>query len=190
MTTLIVLMLTLVIWSQETPKNDTPPGVTIVKYKWQRVGVGPAVDANIKAESDSATGSTSDPNVPAQASGVSDRSTPFFLYTLDLKNDGSKSIRAVLWDYLIVDSKVNEELGRHEFVSFEKVGRNSAKTLTVRSRLLPSRLVTVEDSPPTSTSTVVERVVLKCVVFDDGSLWQQSPELGQSCEALRKRAKN
>ena len=190
MTTLLTLLLTLVLWSQDTPKDDTPPGVTIVKYKWQRIGVGPTVDATFKAENDSPTGSASDPNVPAQASGIKDRESPFFLYSLELKNEGSKSIRAVLWDYLIIDSKSNEELGRHEFVSFEKVSRSSAKTLTVRSRLTPSRIVTVEDSPPTTTLTVVERVVLKCVVFDDGSVWQQSPALDQSCEALRKRTKN
>jgi hypothetical protein len=190
MTTLLILVLTLAFWGQDATRNDSPPGVTIVKYKWQRIGVGPTVDATFKAENDSPTGGSSDTNVPPQASGLRDRESPFFLYSLELRNDTSKSIRAILWDYLIIDSKANEELGRHEFVSFEKVGRGGARTITVRSRLLPSRLVTVEDSPPTTTLTVVERVVLKCVVFDDGSVWQQTPTLGQSCEALRKRTKN
>lgn len=190
MTAFLILLFSLGLWGQDAPRSDAPPGVTIVKYKWLRMGVGPTVDATFKAENDSATGSTSDPAVPAQASGVSDQNAPFFMYSLELRNDAGKTIRAVLWNYLIIDSKENEELGRHEFVSFDKVGRNSAKTLTVKSRLLPSRLVTVEDTPPTVTSTVVERVVLKCVVFDDGSVWQQSPASRQACEALRKRAKN
>jgi len=183
--------LALLLLGQETPKNDTPPGVTVVKYKWQRIGAGPTVDAGFKAESDSPSGNaSSDPNAPAQASGISDRVTPFFMYSVEVKNEGNKSIKAILWDYLIADSKSNEELGRHEFVSFEKVSRNSVKTLTVRSRVTPSRIVTVQDSPPTANLTVVEHVTLKCVVYDDGTVWQQSPAWEQSCEVLRKRAKN
>ena len=176
---------------QETPKNDPPPGMTIVKYKWQRIGAGPTVDAGFKAESDSPSGtSSSDPNAPAQASGVSDRDTPFFMYSVEVKNEGDKSIKAILWDYLIADSNSKEELGRHEFVSLEKVSRNSVKTLTVRSRITPSRVITVQGSPPTANSTVVEHVMLKCVVYDNGTVWQQSSAWEQSCEALRKRVKN
>ena len=175
---------------QETPKNDPPPGMTIVKYKWQRIGAGPTVDATFKAESDSPNGSTSDANVPAQASGISDRDTPFFMYSVEVKNEGSESIKAILWDYLIIDSNSKEELGRHEFISLEKIARNSVKTLTVSSRITPSQVITVQGSPPTANSTVVERVMLKCVVYDDGTVWQQSSAWEQSCEALRKRVKN
>jgi len=175
---------------QETPKNDPPPGMTIVKYKWQWIGAGPTVDATFKAESDSPNGSTSDANVPAQASGISDRDTPFFMYSVEVKNEGSESIKAILWDYLIIDSNSKEELGRHEFISLEKIARNSVKTLTVRSRITPSQVITVQGSPPTANSTVVERVMLKCIVYDDGTVWQQSSAWEQSCEALRKRVKN
>jgi len=188
---LLLCFVTLNFWVQDAPKNDTPPpAVTIVKYRWQRIGAGPTVDATFKAESDSPNGSTSDPNAPAQASGISDRDTPFFMYSVEVKNEGNKSIKAILWDYLVIDGRSKEELGRHELVSFEKVSRNSVKTLTVRSRVTPSRIVTVQDSPPNANSTVVEQVMLKCVVYDDGTVWQQSPAWEQGCEALRKRAKN
>jgi hypothetical protein len=173
--------------AQETPQNDLPPGVAIRKYKWEKVGPAPAIDAGMKAESDSPTGGTSDPNVPDQASGVRGRDNTFFQYSVELENDGAKPIKAVLWDYIITDRSTNEELGRHNFVSFEKVARNSARALKVKSRVSPSRIVTVQDSPPPGNSTVVERVVLRCVVYDDGSLWAQ-PGTNQNCEALRQRA--
>src|SRR6266498_860587 len=100
----LLCFLVLAPWAQEPQKSAAPPGVTIGKYKWQRIGTGPSVDAGFKAESDSPSGSTSDPNVPAQASGISDRETPFFMYAVDVKNDGNKSIKAILWNYLIIDS--------------------------------------------------------------------------------------
>ncbi len=73
----------------------------IRKYKWERIGIGPAVDSSFKAENDSPNGTSSDPSTPAQASGVKDQNTPFFLYSVELKNDGSKAIKAILWNYLI-----------------------------------------------------------------------------------------
>src|SRR5438045_2250390 len=145
------------------------------------------VDANIKAESDSPTGSTSDASVPAQASGVRERDTPSYMYSVEVQNSGNKPIKAIMWDYIISDSSSNEELGRHNFVSFEKVGRNSVKALKVRSRFSPSRTVTVQDTPPPGNSTVVEKVILRCVIYDDGTLWQH-PGTNENCEAIQKRA--
>jgi hypothetical protein len=175
-------------FGQAPQKDEMPPGVAIRKYKWEKIGPAPAVDSSMKAESDSPAGSgSSDPNVPDQASGLRGRDNTFFQYSVEVANDGSKPIKAILWDYIITDSSNNEELGRHNFVSFEKVGRNSVKALRVRSRVSPSRIVTVQNTPPPGNATVVERVLFRCVVFDDGTLWQQ-PGTNENCEALQKRA--
>jgi len=185
-----LLLLSILIFTfggQNPPKEDTPPGITVRKCKWEKVGPAPMIDSAMKAESDSPSGSSNDPNVPAQASGVRERDTQFFVYSVELENDGAKPIKAVLWDYIITDSSTNEELGRHNFVSFDRVARNSARALKVKSRFSPSRVVTVEGSPPPGNSTVVDRVILRCVVYDDGTLWEQ-PGTSENCEALRKRA--
>jgi hypothetical protein len=176
-------------FAQDMPKNDTPPGVAIRKCKWEKVGPAPVIDSTMKAESDSPAGGTSDPNIPAQASGVRERDTQFFLYSVELANDGAKPIKAILWDYIITNSSTNEELGRHNFVSFDRVARNSSRVLKVKSRVSPSRIVTVQDQPPPGNSTVVDRVMLRCVVYDDGKLWEQ-PGTNENCEALRQRSKN
>lgn len=185
----LLLVVLNVIAVGQTPQNDqTPPGVVIRKYKWEKVGPAPAIDSSMKAESDSPSGSgSSDPNVPDQASGLRSRDNTFFQYSVEVANDGNKPIKAILWDYIITDSSNNEELARHNFVSFEKVGRNSVKALRVRSRVSPSRVVTVQNTPPPGNSTTVERVVFRCVVYDDGTLWQQ-PGTNENCEALQKRA--
>ena len=183
----ILILFPVACLAQDIPKSDTPPGITIHKCKWEKVGPAPVIDSNMKAESDSPTGGTSDPNVPAQASGVRERDTQFYLYSVELQNDGAKPIKAVMWDYIISDSSTNEELGRHNFVSFDRVGRNSSRALRAKSRVPPSRIVTVQDSPPPGNSTVVDRVILRCVVYDDGTLWQQ-PGTNENCEALQKRA--
>src|SRR5438445_13650776 len=83
-------------WGQSPPKSQTPPGVEIRKYKWEKIGAGPTVDSAFKAETDSPNGDTSDAATPAQASGLKDRNSPFFLYSMELKNDGTKATKAVL----------------------------------------------------------------------------------------------
>jgi hypothetical protein len=120
----------------------------------------------MKAESDSPSGGgSSDPNVPDQASGLRSRDNTFFQYSVEIENAGSKPIKAILWDYIITDNSNNEELGRHNFVSFEKVGRNSVKALRVRSRLSPRWYGA---SPPQELPKS-RRVMFRCVVYDDGT---------------------
>ena len=170
-------------------KDDLPPGIAVRKCKWEKVGPAPMIDSTMKAESDSPTGGSGDPNVPAQASGIRERDNQFYLYSVEIANDGTKPIKAILWDYIVTDSSNNEELGRHNFVSFDKVAKNSVKVLKVKSRVSPSRIVTVQDTPPPGTSTVIDRVFLRCVVYDDGTLWKQ-PGSNENCEALQKRANN
>src|SRR5258705_7752570 len=114
--------------AQEIKKGETPPGVTIRRYKWQQVGPGPSVDASWKAESDStSSGSSSD-----DSSSFVERRGPFFIYSLEIQNDGGKPIKAIRWNYIIFDSKTNEELGTHEFETFEKVGLSKTKSLTAK----------------------------------------------------------
>ena len=184
---LLLCFLGTTVWAQAQQTDQMPPGVAIRKYKWEKIGPAPSIDTSMKAESDSPSGGSSDSNVPDQASGVRSRDNTFFQYSVEVANDGNKPIKAILWDYIITDSSNNEELGRHNFVSFEKVGRKSVKGLRVRSRLSPSRVVTVQNTPAPGKTTVIERVILRCVVYDDGTLWQQ-PGTNDNCEALQKRA--
>jgi len=166
---------------QQFKKGEAPPGVTIRRYKWQQVGAGPSVDPSWKAESDSTSSSSSSSE---DSSSFVERRGPFFVYSLEIQNDRDKPIKAIRWNYIIFDTRTNEELGTHEFESFEKVGRTKTKSLSARSRLTPTRVVPVQ---VTDKSATTEQVVIKCIVYEDGSLWQGGMT-DPVCEALRKRA--
>jgi len=171
----------LTLLAQDAPRNQTPPGITISKYKWEPANAGPSVDSSIKAESDSASGDSSG----TQDSQFGERQT--FVYSVEVKNSGPKVIKAIRWDYFITDSKTGEELGRHEFESLEKIGRDKTKTVNARSRISPTRIVPIQVTDKGST---VERVALKCIVYDDGSLWQQAGTPSKLCEGIRQRLAN
>ena len=166
---------------QDRLTDEVPPEIKILRYKWQKIGAGPSVDPAMKAESDSPTGDSSGPGDSALFV-----ERPGFLYTVEIKNEGHKSIKALRWDYLIVDAKTHEELGRHEFENFDTVGRKKSKALTAKSRLSPTPVIKVQRSG--TDKSMVERVVVRCVIYDDGTVWQQSIVASPVCEALRRRA--
>jgi hypothetical protein len=171
--------------AQEMLNGEAPPGVTIRKYRWQQVGPGPSVDPSWKAESDSSSSSSSSNSDDSPS--FAERRGPVFVYSLEIQNEGKKPIKAIRWNYIIFDSKTREELGTHEFESFEKVDRGKAKSLTVKSRLSPTRVVPIQ---VTDKSATTEQVVIKCVVYEDGTMWQASVTDRPVCEALRRRAQN
>ena len=185
----VVFLFLLCLWAvtslgQEIEKGEAPPGVSIRRYKWQQVGPGPSVDPSWKAESDSTSGSTSGSE---DSPSFAERRGPFFVYSLEIQNDGGKPIKAIRWNYIFFDTKTKEELGTHEFETFERVGLNKAKSLTAKSRLSPTRVVPIQ---VTDKSATTEQVVIKCVVYEDGAMWQASRTDQPVCEALRKRARN
>src|ERR1700674_40848 len=98
--------------AQDTSQSETPPGVTVRSFKWQKAAAGATVDAWLKAESYSVR---SDPSSPTTDPGSGDRATSWFLYSVEIQNDGTKAIKAVRWDYVVVNRNSPEELGRHIF---------------------------------------------------------------------------
>ena len=180
---LLVCSWSLTLLAQEASRNQTPPGITIAKYKWEPANAGPSVDSSIKAESDSPSGDSSGTTSPD--SQIGERQT--FVYSVEVTNGGLKAIKGIRWDYIITDSKTGDELGRHEFESLEKIGRDKTKRLNARSRMSPTRIVPIQVSDKGST---VERVTLKCVIYEDGSLWQQAGTPSQLCEGIRRRLAN
>jgi hypothetical protein len=173
--------------AQDTSKSETPPGVTIRGFKWQKANAGLTVDASFKAESDSVR---SDPSSPTTDPGSDDRATLWFLYSVEIQNDGTKSIKAIRWDYVIVDRNSHEELGRHIFDNFEIIGSNKTKSLNARSRRPPTTVVRVPKAGENDKPDVVEKVTLKCIVYDDGSVWEQPGIPAKSCDSLRRGTKN
>ena len=172
---------------QDTSKSETPPGVTIRSFKWQKAGAGATVDAWLKAESDSVR---SDPSSSTTDPRSDDRATLWFLYSVEIQNDGTKSIKAVRWDYVIVNRNSLEELGRHIFDNFENIGIHKTKSLHARSRRPPTTVVRVPKAGEDDKPDVVEKVTLKCVVYDDGSVWEQPGIPAKSCDSLRQGTKN
>jgi hypothetical protein len=81
-------------------------------------------------------------------------------------------------------------LGRHKFVSFEKIDPAKRKTLRGRTRSLPSRVVSAERLGKDKRSAYEEHVEFRCVAYDDGTWWHHRSMQESECVEAEKRGKS
>lgn len=96
-----------------------------------------------------------------------------FLYKVRVKNTGQKAIKVVDWDYIFVDSMTQDEVGRHQFTTEEKISPGKSKELTVMASQPPSKTISVYALDKNERKGLTGEVVVIRVEFTDGSVWQR-----------------
>lgn len=172
--------------AQATITGPTPaasPAITVTKVKWARyyqqplrrgsysTGASyPTPDWFPSLDPFSSPRSRQEPSYsPFPPSG---RLSYVYEYSAKIVNDRPQAIRAIAWDYVISDPVSHEELRRHHFYNYEKIGKNSEATLKGKSAAPPSNVVTVSGLGKDNRSPYDERVEFMCVVYADGTTWQ------------------
>jgi hypothetical protein len=137
-----------------------------------------AARANTRAQSAAAGGSSSFPDTPARLPIV-------YIYSMKVKNDGAKMIEGVAWDYVFTDKSSNREVGRHQFLSYERVATGKIVTFKSQLRSPPTRVVQVSNSREKHRQ-LTERAVVQCVLYADDSSWKNQDAPIDACSLLRK----
>jgi hypothetical protein len=110
-------------------------------------------------------------NLPAQEEPGA--SSVYYLYEARIKNTGVKTIRTIVWQYILFDAETNLEGGRHRFTG--RVSLRSGKTanLVARTRTPPISIVQAGKSTKELPSKYTDLVVIDRIEYDDGSFWQR-----------------
>lgn len=131
-----------------------------------------------RSQSAAAGGSSAFPDPPARLPVV-------YVYSMKIKNAGAKLIEGVAWDYVFIDKSSDHELGRHQFLSYEKV--ETGKTVTFKSQLRsPPTRVVAASNPRDKHPQFIERAVVQCVLYADDSSWRNHDATVDACSLLRK----
>ena len=93
-----------------------------------------------------------------------------YRYKATLRNDGTKTIKSIDWDYLFVDAGSQQEISRHQFTSDDTIKPGKSKELSVLYltppvKLINARTLSRKDLPYT------EQVVVARIEYSDGSIW-------------------
>ena len=194
------------IFAQGNPPPDLPQ-LEIIKLKWERqvrlprnfdpsvistggtftdpasrtVTSGTADTARTNAQRNSGPGSDTFPATPG-------RLPVFYVYSMKVRNTGTRSIEAVAWDYIFIDPANNAELGRHQFLSYEKVAANKSVTFQSQLRSPPTRVVQAAKSEK-NHARLLERAVIQCVLYTDETSWRNPQGPPDTCALLKNNKK-
>jgi len=185
--------------------DATAPPLQILKLKWERQMRLPQ---SYDPSGGGSTGTINDPTRSSRggsgggsASAGSDSSGSttqgmqpsapsrvlfVYVYSMKIKNAGSKEIEGIAWDYVFVDPATSAELGRHQFLSFEKVEPDKTVTFQSEQRMPPVRTVRTQMADDNKQGKLSEKSVIKCVLYADGTTWRDANTSEDICNLLKK----
>src|SRR2546421_2657860 len=139
LTLCVCTMVSSPVLSQEDSNSTAPPGVAILKVSWDTFA---ALDS-------SATGSVSNapdsnPNriaLPTQGTATRVVRKQLYVYSMELRNNGPKPIKALAWDFVFTDPINSAELLRHSLANLEKIDLNQKKTVRFTSQAATPKAV-------------------------------------------------
>jgi hypothetical protein len=131
---------------------------------------------------------TASPNSPppdAAFPATPGRLPVFYVYSMKVRNAGSKSIAGIAWDYVFIDANSNAEMGRHQFLSYEKIPLNKTAKLQGELRSPPVRVIQTMDPKKSAHAKFIEKAVVQCVLYADDTVWRNSSARIGECESLK-----
>ena len=96
----------------------------------------------------------------------------YFFYRASVRNNSTKPIAEIDWDYIFSDAATGDELGRRQFTSVQNIGPGKQKELTFTVTTPPTRRISVYSLDKKERAGLSERVVIVRVKYADGSVWQ------------------
>jgi hypothetical protein len=192
---LLALLLATLVTAQQTATKSDPTDLTVVNHSWHRDYAGTQADSNpLQPNEDLMQQTRAEKAVIRQRdydppSSV-ERAMPVpgprplpnsrirrevYVYKLTLKNDGTKRIKFVDWEFQFLHPETNEVLGSRRITS--KVKLAPGKTEKIEARLLqqPTHVVSAGQLKNKDRDQFKEQVIIHRIVYSDGSVWERQP---------------
>jgi hypothetical protein len=112
--------------------------------------------------------------VPTSPGGSSGKPRVMYFYDVKINNTGSKTIRKVVWEYVVVDPDTQRQIGNHRFTSEVRVRPGTSAQLAGRSLYPPSTIVDAKGADNDSPGKYSERVVIHLIAYNDKSVWKRN----------------
>lgn len=183
------------------------PNIKIIKLHWEKqvrlprnfdpsiiptdgAFSDPASRSSVVSATTDSKASTSNARNTPTTSDIGFPATParlpvFYVYSMKIRNTGSKVIEGIAWDYLFIDPNSNTELGQHQFVSYAKIPIDKTVTLQGQLRSSPIRIVRTAESSNNTRPKFIERAVIQCVLYADETAWRNLRARDGVCEFLK-----
>ena len=186
-----LLFLTVCSLAQAPLAAAAGPGLTVIKNQWHREFHNPALERDPNDElTESQTSDrlrreieqandirrsqgrpTLDEPQPRMKTDPASNSMLSYVYELKLRNDSSKEISAVTWEYVFFTPDTGQEVGRRKFESKERIAGGKVRNLVMRSAIPPTGTFNAAQAASKSPEKYSEKIVIQSVEYSDGSKW-------------------
>jgi len=196
---LMIVAAPIISYFQSATKPPEPVAVSVLKFSWSKELVGWQRDPfggpvenfdemrararNEKRIQDAKQGNSAEVDrikreARADAAIVAtqhenSRSRYIFRYKVTVKNDSSKTIKSVDWDYVFLDASTETEINRQQFTSEEKISPGKIKELNIIVARSPTMAISVNALSKNERDGLNEQVVVMRIDYADGSVWQR-----------------
>jgi len=92
-------------------------------------------------------------------------------YQIKIRNNGTKTIRMIVWDYVFFDSTTSKEVGKLQFISKTNLKPDRVDILVMNSFAPPAVQISAKDTGKKMSNLYVEQVNIKRIEYTDGSVW-------------------
>jgi hypothetical protein len=181
--------------AQSAPSRIGPPGIAVVESSWKRVVQRvpdledplSTLEAQDRAErvrnqviqENRERAATGMPEAPVPSRTVRPPRQhgprgpkPEYVYEVKVSNTGAKKIRELVWKYVLLDPDTGREISDHQFTSKVSIRPGRSKKLVGHSA--PPALVSVARTNRDLRDQYTERVEIRRVEYDDGSVWEST----------------
>jgi hypothetical protein len=126
-------------------------------------------------------GVTRDPRPPPRNTDVlggitSGESRHYYVYEIKVLNNGTKKIKSLAWDYVLLDPSTRREVGRHSFETTAGIALGKGKTLVGMSTMPPVSILDAKRPEKGAPAKFEQRVDILRVVYEDGAVWERPRE--------------
>jgi hypothetical protein len=179
--------------SSDKSTGELPPGLEIIEFRWKRVfGLPRGWDStDYSAANRSSVGSGG--TFRRRRAFPAGKRSPIYIYSVKLKNSDEKSIIGIAWEYRVDDPATRLELGKRPFWTFKKIEEDKTATIEGTSTSPPSHTVSAAgaakaeaDEKDGERSPYAERAIIKCVAYEDGSIWSGPTATESDCRRLKR----
>ena len=95
-----------------------------------------------------------------------------FTYEVVVRNDSARKVREIDWDYVFLAAGTQEELGRRQFTSDEKIDAGKTKKLSVRVSTPPAYSVRAPQTGKNESAAFTEKIDIVRILYEDGTEWK------------------
>jgi hypothetical protein len=192
---LVALLPATLVTAQQTATKTDPTDLTVVDHSWHRDYAGTQADSNpLQPNEDLIRQTRAEKKVIRQRDNdppsTVERPMPVpgprplpdgrirrdvYVYKLTLKNNGTKRIKFVDWEFQFLHPETQEVLGSRRITS--KVKLAPGKTEKIEARLLqqPTHIVAADQLGKKDRDQFKEAVIIHRIVYSDGSVWERRP---------------